>query len=79
CLSETRCLLTCMLFQSPQGMDVCPCLCFGLGSWLCADFMALVHSRLVTATLQPLYLPVATIFSPSPFPGLLYQKASGNG
>lgn len=55
-------------------MEVCPCPCFGLGSRLCAEFMALVHFRLVTATLQPLSLPVTAVLSPSPLPGHLYQK-----
>lgn len=52
----------------------CPCPCFGLGSRLCAEFMASAHFRLVPVTLQPLHLPVAAIFSPFPVYGHFLSK-----
>lgn len=57
-------------------MEVCPCPCFGLSSRLCAEFLALVHFRRVAATLQPLHLPVAAIFSPYPVPGHIVERDS---
>lgn len=56
-------------------METCLCPCFGLDSRLSAEFMASAQFRQVPVTLQPLHLPVGSVFSPYSVSGYFYQNA----